>query len=124
MALLPSWPAASPQAWEAVAAAQQQLTAAAAERTASVQPQLAKVLAAFAEQVGTHHFASVSGYGHNDLGRDTLIVFAQVLGAEAAAVRLQFVSGTHAITAALFGVLRPGDRLLSITGRPTTPSRR
>ena len=46
MALLPSWPAASPQAWEAVAAAQQQLTAAAAERTASVQPQLAKVLAA------------------------------------------------------------------------------
>ena len=69
--------------------------------------------------MGTHHFASVSGYGHNDLGRDTLDrVFAQVLGAEAAAVRLQFVSGTHAITAALFGVLRPGDRLLSITGRP------
>ena len=65
------------------------------------------------------HFASVSGYGHNDLGRDTLDrVFARVLGAEAAAVRLQFVSGTHAITAALFGVLRPGDRLLSITGRP------
>ena len=120
MALLPSWPAASPQAWEAVAAAQQQLTAAAAERTAAVQPQLAKVLAAFqAERVGTHHFASVSGYGHNDLGRDTLDrVFARVLGAEAAAVRLQFVSGTHAITAALFGVLRPGDRLLSITGRP------
>ena len=117
MALLPSWPAASPQAWEAVAAAQQQLAAAAAERTAAVQPQLAKVLAAFqAERVGTHHFASVSGYGHNDLGRDTLDrVFARVLGAEAAAVRLQFVSGTHAITAALFGVLRPGDRLLSIT---------
>ena len=45
-------------------------------------------------------------------------VFARVLGAEAAAVRLQFVSGTHAIAAALFGVLRPGDRLLSITGRP------
>ena len=45
-------------------------------------------------------------------------VFARVLGAEKAAVRLQFVSGTHAIAAALFGVLRPGDRLLSITGRP------
>lgn len=89
-------------------------------RSQSVQPQLAKVLAAFqAERVGTHHFASVSGYGHNDLGRDTLDrVFARVLGAERAAVRLQFVSGTHAITAALFGVLRPGDRLLSITGRP------
>ncbi|NDC16307.1 MAG: aluminum resistance family protein, partial [Synechococcaceae bacterium WB9_2_170] len=59
------------------------------------------------------------GYGHNDLGRDTLDrVFARVLGAEKAAVRLQFVSGTHAIAAALFGVLRPGDRLLSLTGRP------
>ena len=45
-------------------------------------------------------------------------VFALVLQAEAAAVRLQFVSGTHAITAALFGVLRPGDRLLALTGRP------
>ena len=89
-------------------------------RSQAVQPQLAKVLAAFqAERVGSHHFSSVSGYGHNDLGRDTLDrVFARVLGAEQAAVRLQFVSGTHAITAALFGVLRPGDRLLSITGRP------
>jgi cystathionine beta-lyase family protein involved in aluminum resistance len=72
-----------------------------------------------AERVGTQHFASVSGYGHGDQGRDTLDrVFARVLQAEAAAVRLQFVSGTHAITAALFGVLRPGDRLLALTGRP------
>jgi len=118
--LTPSWPAASPQAWEAVAQAQTQLAPVIEARSQAVQPQLAKVLAAFqAERVGTHHFASVSGYGHNDLGRDTLDrVFARVLGAERAAVRLQFVSGTHAITAALFGVLRPGDRLLSITGRP------
>jgi cystathionine beta-lyase family protein involved in aluminum resistance len=81
---------------------------------------LERVLAAFAaERVGVHHFASVSGYGHGDIGRETLDrVFARVLQAEAAAVRLQFVSGTHAIAAALFGVLRPGDRLLSITGRP------
>jgi cystathionine beta-lyase family protein involved in aluminum resistance len=72
-----------------------------------------------AERVGTQHFASVSGYGHGDQGRETLDrVFARVLQAEAAAVRLQFVSGTHAITAALFGVLRPGDRLLALTGRP------
>ena len=118
--MTPSWPAASPQAWEAVAQAQTQLAPVIEARSQAVQPQLAKVLAAFqAERVGTHHFASVSGYGHNDLGRDTLDrVFARVLGAERAAVRLQFVSGTHAITAALFGVLRPGDRLLSITGRP------
>ncbi|WP_341883553.1 methionine gamma-lyase family protein [Synechococcus sp. UW140] len=116
----PTWPEASPAAWDAVAAAQAQLEAAAKQRTAAVQPQLAKVLAAFqAEKLGSHHFASVNGYGHNDQGRDTLDrVFARVLGAERAAVRLQFVSGTHAIAAALFGVLRPGDRLLSITGRP------
>jgi cystathionine beta-lyase family protein involved in aluminum resistance len=65
------------------------------------------------------HFASVSGYGHGDQGREVLDrVAARVLQAEAAAVRLQFVSGTHAIAAALFGVLRPGDRLLALTGRP------
>ena len=116
----PVWPVACPSAWEAVAAAQEQIEGHAAKRTAAVQPQLAKVLAAFqAEKLGTHHFASVNGYGHNDQGRETLDrVFARVLGAEQAAVRLQFVSGTYAIAAALFGVLRPGDRLLSITGRP------
>ena len=90
------------------------------QRTAAVADRLQKVLAAFeAERVGTQHFSSVSGYGHGDQGREVIDrVFARVLGAEAAAVRLQFVSGTHAIAAALFGVLRPGDRLLSITGRP------
>lgn len=85
-----------------------------------VKRNLSKVLAAFkANKVGAHHFASVSGYGHDDLGRDTLDrVFAQVVGAEAAAVRVQFVSGTHAIACALFGVLRPGDELLSVAGSP------
>jgi cystathionine beta-lyase family protein involved in aluminum resistance len=92
----------------------------AAERRAAVKPRLQRVLDAFAsERLGVHHFASVSGYGHGDLGREVLDrVFAQVLQAEAAAVRLQFVSGTHAIAAALFGVLRPGDRLLALSGRP------
>jgi len=92
----------------------------AARHTAEVRPRLARVLAALAaERVGVQHFASVSGYGHGDLGREVLDrVFARVLQAEAAAVRLQFVSGTHAIAAALFGVLRPGDRLLALTGRP------
>jgi len=92
----------------------------AAQRTAAVESRLQRVLAAMAEErVGTQHFASLTGYGHGDQGRDVVDrVFARVLGAEAAAVRLQFVSGTHAIAAALFGVLRPGDRLLSITGRP------
>ena len=101
------------------AVAEQQRDLAAA-RTAAVGQRLERVLAALAaERVGTQHFASLTGYGHGDQGREVVDrVFARVLGAEAAAVRMQFVSGTHAIAAALFGVLRPGDRLLSITGRP------
>lgn len=81
---------------------------------------LAKVLEAFHFfRVGTHHFSSVSGYGHDDLGRETLDkVFARSIDAEAAAVRVQFVSGTHAIASALFGVLRPGDEMLAVVGAP------
>ncbi|MEB3354885.1 MAG: methionine gamma-lyase family protein, partial [Cyanobacteriota bacterium] len=91
-----------------VEAALEQVAPLAARRSAAVRPTLERVLAAFAaERVGVQHFASVSGYGHGDLGREALDrVFARVLQAEAAAVRLQFVSGTHAIAAALFGVLR------------------
>ncbi|MBM5817087.1 MAG: aluminum resistance family protein [Cyanobacteria bacterium K_Offshore_surface_m2_239] len=108
------------QAADTVAAALEAIQPLVRRHTAQVRPHLERVLDAFAaERVGTHHFASVSGYGHGDLGRDTLDrVYARVMGAEAAAVRLQFVSGTHAIAAALFGVLRPGDRLLILTGPP------
>ncbi len=85
-----------------------------------VKANLSRVLAAMGKhRVGSHHFASVSGYGHNDLGRATLDrVFADVMQAEAAAVRVQLVSGTHAIACALFGVLRPGDELLAVAGSP------
>jgi cystathionine beta-lyase family protein involved in aluminum resistance len=85
-----------------------------------VKQNLTKVLTAFRDRkVGVQHFASVSGYGHDDLGRETLDrVFADVLNAEAAAVRIQFVSGTHAIACALFGVLRPGDEMLAVAGAP------
>jgi len=113
---------AAAEAWasQQVRQALERTEALAVERRAGVTPRLQRVLAAFAaERLGVHHFASVSGYGHGDLGREVLDrVFARVLQAEAAAVRLQFVSGTHAIAAALFGVLRPGDRLLALTGRP------
>lgn len=87
---------------------------------AQVKRNLYRVLSAFRHhRVGAHHFAGVTGYGHDDLGRETLDkVFAEVMGAEAAAVRVQFVSGTHAIACALFGVLRPGDEILSVTGAP------
>lgn len=79
-----------------------------------------KVLSAFQKlRVGNHHFMPTSGYGYDDPGRETLErLFCEIFGGEAALVRPQFMSGTHAIAAALFGVLRPGDLLLSATGRP------
>jgi cystathionine beta-lyase family protein involved in aluminum resistance len=85
-----------------------------------VKQNLERVLGAFRHhRVGSHHFNSVSGYGHDDLGRDTLDrVFAEVMEAEAALVRSQFVSGTHAIACALYGVLRPGDECLAVAGTP------
>jgi cystathionine beta-lyase family protein involved in aluminum resistance len=79
---------------------------------------LRRVLDAFhTERVGPQHFAGVDGYGHGDLGRETLdAVYAHVFGCESAAVRIQFMSGTHAIACVLFGVLRPGDHVLSAAG--------
>jgi len=79
-----------------------------------------KVIDAFQKyQVSDYHFANSTGYGYNDRGREVLDeVYAEVFGAESALVRPHFASGTHTISAALFGVLRPGDELLYITGRP------
>lgn len=80
----------------------------------------AKVLKAFQDNnISDMHFGSTTGYGYGDIGRDTTEkVFAQVLKAEDSLVRGQFISGTHALTVTLFGLLRPGDTLLSITGKP------
>lgn len=91
-----------------------------AEIDQQVKHHLNKVLQIYrSHKVGVHHFSSVSGYGHNDLGREVLDkVFADIMGAESAAVRVQFVSGTHAIASCLFGVLRPGDEMLAVTGAP------
>lgn len=79
-----------------------------------------KVLNAFKnKQIGDHHFRATDGYGYDDQGRDCLeAVYAEVFGGEDALVRPQIVSGTHAIATALFGILRPGDELLYITGSP------
>ena len=90
------------------------------EKTKSVTYNLEKVLNAFSNShLNVQDFASLTGYGHGDLGREKIDkIFADVLEAEKAAVRAQLVSGTHAIASSLFGVLRPGDNLLSITGRP------
>jgi len=79
-----------------------------------------KVLKAFnSNHVSEIHFNSTTGYGYNDIGRDVIErVFADILGCEDALVRSQFISGSHALTVALFAFLRPGDIMLSITGKP------
>ena len=78
------------------------------------------VLKAFQNnRISDVHFGSTTGYGYGDIGRDTIEkVFAEVLKAEDSLVRTQFISGTHALTVTLFGLLRPGDTLLSICGKP------
>ena len=80
----------------------------------------AKVLSAFQKyNISDMHFGSTTGYGYGDVGRDTIEkVFAEVLGAEDCLVRSQFISGSHALTVALFAFLRPGDTMLSICGKP------
>ncbi|MGN1299556.1 MAG: aminotransferase class I/II-fold pyridoxal phosphate-dependent enzyme [Candidatus Scatovivens sp.] len=79
-----------------------------------------KVLKAFQNNnISDIHFNSTTGYGYGDVGRDTIEkVFAEVLEAEDSLVRNQFISGTHAITVTLFGLLRPNETLLSISGKP------
>ena len=79
-----------------------------------------RVLKAFQNnKIADVHFNSTTGYGYGDIGRDTIEkVFAEVFHTEDALVRNQFISGTHAITVALFANLRPGDILLSISGKP------
>ena len=79
-----------------------------------------KVLKAFQKnKISDTHFSSTTGYGYNDVGRDTIEqVYADIFESEDALVRSQFISGSHALTVALFAYLRPGDTMLSITGKP------
>ena len=79
-----------------------------------------KVLKAFQKyNLSEMHFGGTTGYGYGDVGRDTIeSIFAEVLGTEDALVRTQLMSGTHALTVALFAMLRPGDTMLSINGKP------
>lgn len=79
-----------------------------------------RVIEAFKEfRVREHHFYPSTGYGYGDVGRDNLEqIYARLLGGEDALVRTQIVSGTHAISASLFGILRPGDQLISLSGSP------
>ncbi len=90
----------------------------AAEEIAAFNSQ--KVLAAFVKnRVSETHFTATTGYGYNDRGREVLdAVYADIFKAESALVRHFMLSGTHALTVALFGILRPGDTMLSVAGKP------
>ena len=79
-----------------------------------------KVLSSFHKnEITESHFNSTTGYGYNDVGRDGIeAVFFDVLGAESALVRSQFISGSHALNVCFFALLRPGDLLLSVSGKP------
>jgi len=90
------------------------------ERSNQVFQKLENILTIFKEEkVSTSHFNQSSGSGHDDISREKIdAVFARFFLAEKAAVRMQFVSGTHAISSVLFGILRPGDVMLSLTGQP------
>ncbi len=107
------------------------LTQADAEVEALIRPQFEKieantlynqqkVLSAFiSNRVSEMHLGVSTGYGYGDVGRDTLdAVLAQCMGAEDALIRHSFASGTHTLSIALFGILRPGDKVLCLTGRP------
>ena len=79
-----------------------------------------KVLSAFNKNnLSEIHFNSTTGYGYNDIGRDTIeSIYADIFKCEDALVRTQFISGSHALTVCLFALLRPNDTLLSICGKP------
>ena len=79
-----------------------------------------KVLEAFHKNnLSEVHFNNSTGYGYNDIGRDTIeLIYKDIFKCESALVRTQFISGTHALTTTLFGLLRPNDIMLSITGKP------
>ena len=89
-------------------------------RSEKLQFKMEKILNIFQqENLATSHFQSSTGIGYNDISREKIDnIFARIFDAQKAAVRMQFVSGTHAINSVLFGVLRPGDLMLSLTGNP------
>lgn len=109
-----------PEAAELVNGCEKELTVPFARIDGTALENEARVLAAFQkERVESRHFAGSYGYGYGDIGRDTLeALYADVFGCEAALVRPSVISGTHAISACLYGLLGPGQKLLCATGKP------
>ena len=109
-----------PEVYDMAERAEAKLSARFREIDAVARENTRKVMEAFQDhRVSDACFAGTTGYGYDDLGRETLDkIYADVFGTEAALVRTQIVNGTHALSLALSGVLRPGDELIYATGGP------
>ena len=109
-----------PEVYEMAKRAQARCQSRFAEIEAVAEENSRRVMEAFQDnRVSDSCFAGTTGYGYDDLGRDTLdAIYAQVFGTEAALVRIGFVNGTHALTAAMFSLAAPGETILAVTGTP------
>lgn len=109
-----------PQVYDMAERAQCKCAARFAEIDRVAEKNTLRVMEAFQEhRVSDSCFAGTTGYGYDDLGRDTLDkIYARLFGTEAALVRIGFVNGTHALTAAMFALVKPGDTILAVTGTP------
>lgn len=109
-----------PEVYEMAERAQTRLNAVFAKIDSTAEINTKKVMEAFQNhRVSDACFAGTTGYGYDDMGREALDkIYAQVFGTEAALVRINFVNGTHALTAAMFALVKPGDTIVSVTGTP------
>jgi len=109
-----------PEVYEMAARVQQKLAQRFAEIDAVAEKNTMRVMAAFQNsRVSDACFAGTTGYGYDDLGREVLDkIYADIFATEAALVRINFVNGTHALTAAMFSLVKPGDKILAVTGMP------
>ncbi len=109
-----------PEVYTMAERAEEMLAARFREIDAVAQTNTRRVMEAFQNhRVSDACFAGTTGYGYDDLGRETLDrIYAEVFGTEAALVRIQFVNGTHALTAAMFALAKPGEKILAVTGTP------
>ena len=109
-----------PEVYEMARRAEQRCSGRFAEIDRMAEENTRRVMEAFQDnRVSESCFAGTTGYGYDDLGRDTLDkIYAQLFGTEAALVRIGFVNGTHALTAAMFALAKPGETVLAVTGTP------
>ncbi len=109
-----------PQVYEMAARAEERIRSRFARIDAVAEENTRRVMEAFQDnRVSDSCFAGTTGYGYDDLGRETLDkIYAQLFGAESALVRINFVNGTHALTTAMFALVKPGDTILAVTGTP------